>query len=165
MEKILVSACLAGFKVRYNGSDVPVENQIWTQWQREGRLIPLCPELSAGLPVPRLAAEISGDGGHAVIRGDAQVLEKEGRDVTKHFIDGANAALAMAKEHNIRIAILTDGSPSCGSTFIYDGSFLGNKKESNGVVTALLEDNGIKVFADSQIESAELYLKELERAV
>ena len=44
-----------------------------------------------------------------------RVLTATGRDVTVAFDRGADAALTACAAHGIRIAILKDGSPSCGS--------------------------------------------------
>ncbi len=162
MQKILVSACLLGHKVRYNGSHKPMADPILERWQNKGRLIPFCPEVHAGLPVPRPPAEIVSEAGPAVLKGQAQIIDDTGRDVTSLFIKGAEAALATATRHRIRIAVLSDGSPSCGSSLIYDGTFSGKKKDGEGVVTALLRQNGVKVFGDGQMQLAEDYLKKLE---
>ena len=58
MEKILVSACLLGSPVRYNGSDRLVEHSLIARWREQGRIVPLCPEVAAGFPTPRPPAEI-----------------------------------------------------------------------------------------------------------
>lgn len=162
MEKILVSACLLGKPVRYDGGDKALESRILSDWQGEGRVVGLCPEIEGGLPVPRPAAEIMA-GGHAegVLEGVSQVIEVGGKDVSPAFLAGAQRALAVAQEHDCRYALLTDGSPSCGSSFIYDGRFSGAVVEGMGVVTALLRRNGIEVFSQGQI--AEL-AKRLEHA-
>jgi uncharacterized protein YbbK (DUF523 family) len=154
IEKILVSACLLGRPVRYNGSAKPVEHPVLEQWRREGRLVAICPELTAGFSVPRPPAEISNNkDGKAVLIGDAQVFEATGADVTGLYVVGARAALALAHEHNCRYALLIDGSPSCGSGFIYDGSFSGRKHVGTGVTAALLRDNGVEVFAETEIDA------------
>lgn len=162
MEKILVSSCLLGNKVRHDGSAKPVAHQIWEKWQGEGRLVPLCPEFGAGFPVPRPAAEIIGGGGQAVLENHARVVEDTGQNRTDLFIKGAELALAIAQKQGLRLAILTDGSPSCGSSYIYDGTFSGARKTGEGVVTALLRQNGLQVFGDEQIELADAYLRNLE---
>ena len=46
--------------------------------------------------------------------------------LTSQFVFGARQALETARQHDIKIAVLTDGSPSCGSTYVYDGSFQGS---------------------------------------
>lgn len=153
MEKILVSACLLGRPVRYDGGDKALESDLLAVWQKEGRVVALCPEMEAGLPVPRPAAEIAGgaDGAEVLERG-ARIHDECGNDVTDAFRSGANKALAIARAQGCRYALLTDGSPSCGSSFIYDGSFTGAKVPGMGIVTALLRDAGLEVFNEVQIE-------------
>ena len=63
--KLLVSACLMGFQVRYNGSEKAQLAATLSRWQQAGRLVIHCPELAAGLPTPRLPAEILGGTGGA----------------------------------------------------------------------------------------------------
>ena len=141
--KILVSACLLGSPVRYDGSSKTLAHSLLDLWGREGRLVPICPELAAGFPVPRPPAEIAGEG---------RVLEADGRDVTALYLAGAEAALALAREHGCAFALLTDASPSCGSASIYDGTFQGRRQSGEGVTTALLRRNGIEVFSETQVE-------------
>ena len=154
--RILVSACLMGHAVRYDGSSKPLLHPALARWREEGRLVTLCPEMSAGLPVPRPPAEIEGGGNGAdVLAGRARVLEKTGGDVTAAFIAGAENALRLAKETGCAFALLIDGSPSCGSGFIYDGSFSGQRQVGNGVTAALLSQAGIDVFSHSEVERLE----------
>lgn len=160
--KILVSACLLGNKVRYDANDVPCESQYLEKWQAEGRLVSFCPEVAGGLSVPRLPAEIQEKDGKAVLDGDAKVLDNQGNDVTDFFIKGAEKALETAKSNDVAVAILKEKSPSCGSSFIYDGTFLSVKKIGQGVTTALLERNGIKVFSDLEIELANEFLSKMD---
>ena len=163
MEKILISACLLGQIVRYDAKEVPFENSQLSQWQEEGRLITVCPEVSGGLPVPRPAAEIIGGEGKTVLAGQARLLNIEGEDVTGYFLKGAFAALTTARRFNIKMAILKANSPSCGNALIYDGTFSGVKKSGKGVTAALLEENSIRVFNEMEIAEAAGYLKELEQ--
>lgn len=58
--RVLVSACLLGERVRYDGRDARASSPILTRWLAEGRVVPFCPEVAAGLGVPRPAAEIQG---------------------------------------------------------------------------------------------------------
>jgi uncharacterized protein YbbK (DUF523 family) len=151
-EKILVSACLLGEKVRYDGTGCPQSDPRWLAWQQQGRLVPLCPEMAGGLDCPRVPAEILG--GH--------VINADGADVTGPFRLGAEKALALAQEHGIRMAILKEGSPSCGHTRINDGSFSGRKISGVGITAALLEEHGIRVFSEEEIIEAAAFLNELE---
>ncbi|MDF7650320.1 DUF523 domain-containing protein [Pantoea sp. Acro-805] len=151
MEKILVSACLMGFAVRYNGSDKLLISRTLARWREEQRLVIHCPELAAGLHTPRLPAEIHGGSAEQVLAGNAQILESDGRDVTQHYVLAAWLALRAAQAGECRFALLTDGSPTCGSQKIYDGSFSGQQTFGNGVAAALLRQHGIDVFAEAQL--------------
>lgn len=106
MEKILVSACLIGQKVRYHGGDALFNDPILEKWIFEGRIISICPEVSANLSIPRPSSEIIGGNGVDVLKGKAKVLTNTGIDRTKEFIQGAKIALALAQKHNIKIAVL-----------------------------------------------------------
>jgi uncharacterized protein YbbK (DUF523 family) len=72
--------------------------------------------------------------------------------VTALYLEAGQLALDLARQTGCRYAILTDGSPSCGSSFIYDGSFSGNRVAGQGTTTALLEANGIRVFSEDGID-------------
>jgi uncharacterized protein YbbK (DUF523 family) len=151
--KILVSACLLGRPVRYDGSAMSLVHDVLHKWQAEGRLIPICPELAAGLAVPRPPAELADRvSGEDVLSGRGRVIEIDGADVTSTYISGAEAALALAQVHDCRFALLTDGSPSCGSTLIHDGAFTGTKHDGMGVTTALLRSYGIAVYSERNID-------------
>ena len=149
-EKILISACLMGFRVRYNGSDKKQVLAALTQWQREQRLVLHCPELAAGLPTPRLPAEIVGGSGADVLAGRARVVESDGRDMTQTYLLAAWLALETAQQQGCRFTLLSDGSPTCGSQAIYDGSFSGQRQPGAGVAAALLRQHNIAVYAEQQ---------------
>jgi len=151
--KILISACLAGQPVRYNGSAKPLLHEAVARWRAEGRLVVLCPELAGGFAVPRPPAEIEdGRDGGDVLDGRARVLEISGGDVSAAYIEGARIALDVARENGCRHALLIDGSPSCGSAFIHDGTFSGSRHGGQGVTAALLRRNGIAVYSDRQVD-------------
>ena len=152
MLKILVSACLLGHPVRYDGRAKTARDAWLAQWRDEGRLVVVCPEVAAGLPTPRPPAEIQlRRSGADVLAARATIHENTGADVSAQFVAGARIALARAQAENCRYALLADGSPSCGSTFIYDGEFSGATHTGAGVTAALLRQHGIQVFAESQI--------------
>jgi len=111
----------------------------------------------------RPPAEIRGGDGGAVLDGRALVVTNAARDVTAAFLRGAHAALAAARAQDARLAILKDGSPSCGRTAIHDGTFTGTTREGLGVTAALLERHGIRVFTERQVTDAAEYLEGLER--
>ena len=151
--KVLVSRCLLGHRVRYDGGASGPYAQL-AQWQDEGRVIALCPEVAGGLPTPRAAAEIPGGQGVEVLAGKASVITTEGEDVTEAFVSGARQALALVERHGIRLAILKANSPSCGNRLTYDGSFSGVKVEGQGVTAALLTRAGVQVFSELELEEA-----------
>lgn len=159
--KVLVSRCLLGHRVRYDGGASGPYAQL-AQWQDEGRVIALCPEVAGGLPTPRAAAEIPGGQGSAVLAGNAPVITTEGEDVTEAFVSGARQALALVERHGIRIAILKANSPSCGNVLTYDGSFSATKVEGQGVTAALLIRAGVQVFSELQLEEAAEALAQLD---
>lgn len=163
MEKILISACLVGQKVRYDGRASSSDGEWIGRWQQQGRLVAVCPEVSGGLSVPRPAAEVVGGAGEAVLDGIARLKTEDGRDVTDAFLAGARHALDVARRHEIRLAILKARSPSCGSSKIYDGTFTGTRQDGAGVTTALLRRHGIEVFNEDQLQQVAHRIAELER--
>ena len=159
MERILVSACLLGAKVRYHGGDARLPHPTLQRWQEEGRLVMACPEVDGGLGTPRPPAEIAGcDAGRGVLARVAFVRTAAGADVTNQFLAGASMALDAARRNGVRVAILKDGSPSCGSSLVYDGTFSSARTAGVGVTAALLEQNGIRVFSETEIDAAEKWL-------
>ncbi|CDF93674.1 MULTISPECIES: DUF523 domain-containing protein [unclassified Pseudomonas] len=160
MEKILVSRCLLGHRVRYDaGASGPFEQL--QRWVDEGRVVPLCPEVAGGLPTPRAAAEIPGGQGTQVLDGQAAVMTCDGEDVSAQFLSGAYQALELVREHAIRIAVLKANSPSCGNLLTYDGTFGGVKVPGEGVTAALLKRHGVRVFSELELAEAAAALKAL----
>ena len=163
MHKILVSRCLLGHRVRYDGgAHGPFD--LLQQWLDQGRVVALCPEVAGGLPTPRPQAEIHGGQGSAVLDGRLPVLTIDGEDVTAAFVDGAEQALALVREHGIQLALLKARSPSCGNLENYDGSFSGVRVPGDGVTAALLKRAGVTVFNETQLGDAAAELARLEQA-
>ena len=148
--KILISACLVGEPVRYDGKSNLIDHALISKWQSQGILLPICPEVIGGLKTPRPPAEIQ-------LNGSLQT--QQGIDVTAEFQRGAELTLQKALKHNIKIAILTEKSPSCGSQLIYDGAFARKLIKGQGVTAKLLEKHGIKVFNQFELAEAEDHLK------
>lgn len=132
--KIAVSSCLLGINCKYNGKSNYNEEIIKLKGKYE--IIPICPEVFGGLPTPRVPSEIINN----------KVINKEGLDVTLNYINGANKALRILKENDIKIAILKAKSPSCGKGEIYDGTFSHTIIEGNGITTQLFLENDITVY-------------------
>ena len=140
MEKIIVSACLLGENVKYNGLNN--YNPLILKLKEKYELIPICPEVFGGLSIPRNPSEINGD----------KVINNKWIDVTKEFINVANKALKIALVNNIKIAILKDGSPSCGKNYIYDGTFTRTKVNNLGICAKLFKENNIVIYSEKEIE-------------
>ena len=145
MEKILISSCFLGNKVRYDGGDNLLINTTLKRWQQAQRLVVICPELAGGLSVPRAPAEIK------IVDEKIIVSTNVGEEVTDAFERGAKQALLLCHEHDIHYALLKESSPSCGSSTIYNGEFKHVKISGQGVTTALLRAHGIKVFSEQNL--------------
>ena len=161
MQKILVSRCLLGQRVRYDGG-AHGPFALLQRWQAEGRVVALCPEVAGGLATPRPAAEIPSGQGAQVLDGRLPVLTIDGDEVTAAFVAGAEQALALVRQHGIRLALLKARSPSCGNRENYDGSFGGVKVAGEGVTAAALRRAGVQVFSEEELSAAEAALRELE---
>ena len=141
MEKILISACLVGDKVRYDGKSQyhPLIKELLQKYE----LIPFCGEVEGGLRVPRKPSEIIKD----------KVINSDGEDVTKNYLKGAELALNICMYLGIKIAILKENSPSCGTHKIYDGTFSGKLVNGMGVTAELLKRKGITVLSEEEIDT------------
>lgn len=139
MKKVLISACLIGDKVRYDGRDNTIEHI--EQLMKHFELIPFCPEVEGGLSVPRLKSEIR----------NGRIFNEERKEVTKYFLSGANKALNICKYMNIELAILKEDSPSCGVKSVYDGTFSRRKIPGQGITAALLKRNGVEVISELDV--------------
>ena len=145
---ILVSSCLLGNNVKYNGGNNG--HELLMKYRQY--LTAVCPECLGRLPIPRPPAELQGGDGEAVLSGNAKVCNKEGLDVTGHFLQGAERAMELARTNKVRVAILKANSPSCGNQQIYNGRFDGGKIPGRGVTAALFQKNGIKVYSEKDID-------------
>ena len=141
MERILISACLVGDNVKYDGGNN--KNPLIEKLLEKYELVPFCPEVEGGLPIPRHPAEQRGE----------QVVNDLDEDVTGAFERGADLALNICLYLKIKKAILKERSPSCGSHEIYDGSFSHKTIPGMGVTAALLKRKGIEVYNEEEIAS------------
>jgi uncharacterized protein YbbK (DUF523 family) len=143
---IIVSACLAGVKCRYDGK--PIENRLIQNLVSKRLAIPLCPEVLGGRPVPRVPCEITGGTAVQVLDKTAYVRDKNGKDVTEEVLDGVKSVIKAVTRMNVTAVILKTKSPTCGKGRIYDGTFTGKMIDGNGVLTAALLKEGIKVYTE-----------------
>ncbi|NUP32571.1 MAG: DUF523 domain-containing protein [Streptomycetaceae bacterium] len=161
MHRVLVSRCLLGERVRYDGQ-ASAAYPLLAAWAAEGRVVPVCPEVEGGLPTPRPRAEIPGGQGAAVLDGRLPVVTIDGGDVTAAFLSGAERCLDLVARHGIRIAVLKAKSPSCGNDHAYDGTFTGTLLPGEGVAAAALRRAGVRVFHEGQLDEAKRALASLE---
>lgn len=140
----LVSACLLGVKCRYHGEEREYGKA--AKLKGDKGLIPVCPEQLGGLPTPREPSEIrkSKDG-------TIKVFSKSGKDLTEKFQKGAEKTLRIAKLFNAKEAVFKQESASCGCGKIHDGTFSGNIVAGDGITTALLKENGIKIISEEEL--------------
>jgi uncharacterized protein YbbK (DUF523 family) len=129
-----------GTPCRYDGKSKPCAEAIALRERFD--LIPVCPETDGGLPTPRPPCEIQGE----------RVKQKDGSDMTDPYEKGARIALRIAKENACKMAVLKEKSPSCGKHFRYDGSFQGVLIDSSGITAQLLQENGIKIYSENEID-------------
>ena len=142
MKNLLVSACLLGYACKYSGGSNALPAETLAKLREQYRLIPVCPEVAGGLPVPRTPAERQG----------RWVVTRDGRDVTAQYEKGALIALRLARMYGCEAALLKERSPSCGSGEVYDGSFTGRLVPGDGSAAELLREMGISVIGETRAE-------------
>lgn len=136
-KKIVISACIFGFPFKYDGKSCKRE-EILKKLKKEYLLIPLCPEILAGLSLKR----------NPCSRLNYNIVENEtGEDKTHFFKKGAERALKIVKENKVKKALLKEKSPSCGVNFVHYFIDKGKTevKRGKGIFTEMLEKEGIEV--------------------
>ena len=152
--KIAVSACLLGETCRYDGRSKPCA-RVQELVALGHELVPICPEVTGGLPTPRTPCEIvrapwmKGKKAHTANEPSWMILDASGTDRTAAYARGAQAELARAKEAGCELAILKAKSPSCGSGEVYDGTFSGTLVPGWGIAAAAFRDAGIAVIDET----------------
>lgn len=146
-EPLLVSACLLGQPVRYDGNHAQLaDNDLLVRLCTKFTVIPICPEVFGGLPTPRSPAEIQPQ------KGRIEVVDCKGKLETAAFIAGAKKACKLALQHEVKRALLKSKSPSCGRDLIYDGSFTSQLCEGDGITVQYLKDVGVQVYHKYEVE-------------
>ena len=138
--KIMVSACLLGQDCKYNGGNN--YNEKVAEFIKGHEVVPVCPEVAGGLPIPRIPCEIV----------DGIVTGADGISRDTEFRSGARKCLEAALKEKWDLVILQPRSPSCGAGQIYDGTFSGKLIPGNGVFAQMLIDNGIKVMTAQELK-------------
>ena len=140
MKKIIVSACLLGENCKYNGGnnyDPRVE-----AFCRGREVIPVCPEVLAGLGIPRITIEIK----------DGVVTRRDGLVVDAAIRQAVAQILEQIRDEDIVCAVLKARSPTCGVHQVYDGTFSGTLVSGAGVLAQALKDAGYVVLDNEELE-------------
>lgn len=148
---ILISSCLFGIPCRYDGT---CSNIAEVKGLARREMVPVCPEVLGGLPVPRPPAEIQGGTGLDVLSGSARIVNVTGADVTEAYVKGAFLALSVGLLSGCRKAILKARSPACGLGWIYDGTFSRTLRRGDGVLASLLRAYGFSIFTETDARKA-----------
>jgi uncharacterized protein YbbK (DUF523 family) len=141
-EKLLISACLAGENVRYDGKHNLIEN--FELLKEKFELQYICPEVQGGMAIPRLPCEITS-------YTPLKIENEYGIDTKDYFIEGSRIALDLCQRLGIKYALLKSNSPSCGNEKVYDGTFSHTLINKAGITAKTLIDHNIKVFNETQI--------------
>ena len=138
--KILVSACLLGRDCKYNGGNNL--NQKVADFVKDKEVIEVCPEVLAGLGVPRVTMEIVG----------GRLVNRDGVDIDAVVRRAVAAILTEVREEGIECAILKSRSPTCGVRQVYDGTFSGSLVDGMGVLAKALMDAGYRVIDAEELD-------------
>ena len=141
MKKIIVSACLLGRNCKYSGGNN--RNEAVLSYVTGREVIPVCPEVAAGMPVPRPPVELR----------EGRVISCEGKDLDAVYRAGVARTLEMLAGEEIECAILKAKSPTCGVHEIYDGTFSGKKIKGQGLLAKALRRAGVRVIDEEDVES------------
>ena len=131
--KTVVSACLLGCNCKYNGGNNFDPRVAAFAAGRE--IIEVCPEVLAGMGVPRIPMEIR----------DGRLVNRDGADVDAPNRRAVADILVQLREQEIDCVILKSRSPTCGVRQVYDGSFSGTLVEGMGIFAKALQDAGYRV--------------------
>lgn len=146
-----ISTCLAGVNCTYKGTHNFIKGLDKFIEDYDGQVIMACPEVLGGLSIPRPPAEIQ-------CQNPLLIKNIQDGDVTNEYQRGACTALNIFLENHVDVALLKFRSPSCGNDGIYDGTFSHILIEGKGIFAKLLEDHGIKVFNENQIDEFLKYI-------
>jgi len=143
------SACLIGENCTYSGSN-NLAKGLKTLYDK-GKIVCVCPEVMGGLPTPRSPAEIQS-------QDPLLIMNQDQEDVTSAYVLGAQKALTVFLENDVRVAVLKFRSPSCGHDGVYDGTFSHTLVAGQGVFAKMCEDHGIQVFDELHLDEFLKYI-------
>ncbi|WP_423362999.1 DUF523 domain-containing protein [Mycoplasma sp. P36-A1] len=143
-EMIAMSACLKDIKVKYNGES---NNNHKVD---SAKILLICPEVYGGLSTPRNPVEIvatckRSNTFEQLKKQEIKILDKQGNDYSKQFLEGALKTLELLENNNIKRVILKTKSPSCGINKVYDGTFSNQLVNGSGILASLLKEKGYQI--------------------
>ena len=132
--KVLVSACLLGENCKYNGGN-NYDGAV-AEFVRGKEILPICPELMAGMGCPRTPIEIV----------DGVLMDRDGKNVDAAMRAAVEMAMKQISSEEILCAVLQSRSPTCGVNQVYDGSFSGKLISGTGIFAQALKEAGYRVI-------------------
>ena len=138
--KVVVSACLLGENCKYNGGNN--YNGAVAEFVRDKEILPICPEMLAGMGCPRTPIEIV----------DGVLMDRDGKNEDAAMREAVATAMKQISSEEIQCAILQSRSPTCGVNQVYDGSFTGKLIPGAGIFTQALKEAGYRVIDAEDIE-------------
>ena len=132
--KILVSACLLGENCKYNGGN-NFSPEV-AEFVRDKEVLPICPEMMAGMGCPRTPIEIV----------DGVLMDRDGNNVDAAMRKAVEEAMELIRKEDIQCAVLQSRSPTCGVNQVYDGSFSGKLVSGSGILAQALKDAGYQTI-------------------
>jgi len=150
--KIGISACLLGHNVRYDGSGKRLPS-IPEHPDFSIKLVPVCPEVESGLPVPREEMHLIDSPA-----GPRIVTIASGRDYTDRIQQWSRERLSELKEEGISGYIFKSRSPSC-SLEPLDLNGIKGRRTASGIFASLF----LEVFPGAPA-GQETILLDLERS-
>ena len=121
-----IGACLVGHAVRYSG-DAKKPSHVLNKLSETMDMVPLCPEISIGLPVPREPIRIVEDDNGIYVKDTAT----QSIDYTDQLRDYANDVTNAHQDFSGYIFV--KGSPSCGYERVKKYNDKGNPIHNDGV--------------------------------
>lgn len=100
--RVLVSACIMGDRCKYNGQSN--RNELAIEYLRDKDVVKICPEMLAGMGIPRPCAEIV----------EGIVMDEHGENVDDTYRRAVELALKTIENQPFDLVILQSRSPTCG---------------------------------------------------
>ena len=129
-----------GDRCKYNGQSN--RNELAIEYLRDKDVVKICPEMLAGMGIPRPCAEIV----------EGIVMDEHGENVDDTYRRAVELALKTIENQPFDLVILQSRSPTCGVNEVYDGSFTGRLVPGSGLFAKALKDAGYRILDVSDLE-------------